>query len=155
MSLQQIFDTTTRVGEVTGRQAQDRAWNLNLHSPADRYGTGGGLVVLAFFFVLFFPLIWASGVWVGPIGPAIGGVFWLSFVLPAVFLIMLLFALDPGPRRPITTSKERVELPGGNTEKEVAAEENAAVAFGIFFWELLIATPKVAPATDAGSQAAV
>ena len=112
---------------------------IALLSPADRYGTGGGVVALAFFFFLFFPLIWAAGVWMGPVGPAIGGVFWLSFLIPTVFLLLFLFALDPGPRRHVTRPEERAEFPGEQSREEAAAEEGAAVVFSIFFWVLLVA----------------
>ncbi len=101
-------------------------------APGRRYrGTSGGAPLL-FFFLLLFPLIWAAGAWLTPIGPVYAGVAWAGFVVAALFFLLLLFALAPPPAPPHTT---------GVTHEDIESEgvPGAAVAFGIFFWILLIA----------------
>lgn len=96
-------------------------------TPGRRYrGTDGGAALL-FFFLILFPLIWLAGAWLTPIGPPIAGVSWLGFVLAALFLLLLLFALAPPPASGSERLPESEGAPG------------AAVAFGLFFWILLIA----------------
>jgi hypothetical protein len=85
-----------------------------------------------FFFLLLFPLIWAAGVWLTPVGPPLWGVPWLGFLLASLFLLVLLLAaaVPSGPPRRT-----------GDVTPENAREEalkGTVVFFGLFFWVLVI-----------------
>lgn len=92
-------------------------------------------VLFAFFFVMVFPLIWAAGTWMTPIGPSPGGVAWLGFVLVSLFLLLLILAAVP-PEKPRRRSEDTI-VPE-NARRETIA--GTALFFGVFFWLLLIAT---------------
>jgi hypothetical protein len=69
------------------------------------------------FFVLVFLAAWAGGVWIGPVGPAILGVYWLSFFVVGLIFALLqealaAFAKRAVPREPVsvTEAKEEHEL---------------------------------------------
>jgi hypothetical protein len=84
--------------------------------------------LLFLFFIIFFAS-WAGGVWLRPIGPAIGGVYWLSFVVVGLITAFLLaVAVMPRPRQ------ERL-----NAERKPRPETEARAALGTFFWILMIA----------------
>lgn len=87
--------------------------------------TRHGLLILALF--LF---IWATGVWMTPVGPKIAGVSWVPFVVAGLVVILLLIALTPVPRHPPMTSREALE----RKKEEVQIEET----YGKLFWLLLI-----------------
>lgn len=101
-------------------------------TPSGRYRSDGGLPLLLFFFPLLFLLIWASGAWLTPIGAPVAGVYWASFLIPALFLLLLLFALSHPSRPP---EREGDVMPS-NAEEEAAA--GTAIAFSVFFWALLL-----------------
>lgn len=105
---------------------------IALLAPSERYAGRSGAAGLAFFFLLFFPLIWLGGAWMTPVGPPIAGVYWLSFVLPAFFLLALLFALDPGPR------VRQVADTGSDEFAKQEQPDSVEVTFSIFFWVLLV-----------------
>lgn len=107
---------------------------ITLLVPSRRYHGANGAPGWVFLFPLLFLLIWASGAWLTPVGMPVAGVYWLSFVIPAIFLALLLFALAH-PSRPAKGNDKDV-LPG-NAAEEAAA--GTALAFSIFFWALLIA----------------
>jgi hypothetical protein len=95
-------------------------------------GRGWGTGLLIFFIVLFLGT-WAGGLWVAPHGPPLWGAAWITFLIVGVFIALLLAALMPPSRKP--------EPPGMRvTERETEAEgvEPAALAFGAFFWILMI-----------------
>ncbi len=80
-----------------------------------------------FAFMLFFLFAWAGGLWIGPFGPALFGVYWL----PGIALVLLVFLLlgvfvDRAPR---TRREARAEL-----ETRVAI----GTLFGVFFWILVV-----------------
>lgn len=93
----------------------------------------GLAAVFVFFFLLLFPLIWAAGVWMTPVGPLAWGVPWLGYLLISLFLLVLLLAAaaPSGPTRRV-----------GDVTPEDAGEEalkGTVVFFGLFFWVLVIA----------------
>lgn len=102
-------------------------------APSGRYRGGDGVPLLLFFVPLLVLLIWAGGAWLTPIGPPVGGVYWLGFLLPAVFLLLLLFALST----PSGAPKREGDVVPENAEKEALA--GTAVAFSLFFWILVVA----------------
>ncbi len=94
-------------------------------------GRGWGAGILVFFVVLFLAT-WAGGLWIGPYGPPLWGVSWLTFLLVGLFVVLLLAALAPRPPRtggPGTrVAKRETEAPEGDTD---------VMAVGAFFWILM------------------
>lgn len=85
-----------------------------------------------FFFIMVFPLIWAGGAWLTPVGPVFGGVAWLGFALVSLFLLLLILAAVPAQAR-----RRREDIvPEHATEETLAG---TALFFGLFFWLLLVA----------------
>jgi hypothetical protein len=99
---------------------------------------------LVWLFLILLLATWALGVWFRPIGPAVRGFYWASFVA-AIFVVTLLLvvaATVPGrPRkrsrkeldgveiRPLTPSEEQVE--------RERVEEEAATSLKYTFWVLI------------------
>lgn len=79
-------------------------------------------------FLVVFLVIWAFGVWAEPVGPRVGDVVWLPFLLAALFIGLLLAAV-PGDRRTITLTPTPPEA-----REEMASEVGAV---GVFFWILV------------------
>jgi hypothetical protein len=79
-------------------------------------------------FLVFFLFAWAGGLWIGPLGPAIVGVYWL----PGFVVTLLIFLLIGGIsyHRPTSTRE---------TEAEIEARRTTAAAFGILIWILIAA----------------
>lgn len=106
---------------------------ITLLAPSRRYRGHNDAPAWLLLFPLLFLLIWASGAWLTPIGAPVAGVYWLSFLIPAIFLALLLFAL--------ATPSEPPRRGGDDVTPANAAEEAAAgtaIAFTVFFWALLI-----------------
>ncbi len=103
-----------------------------LLAPTRRYRGANGTPAWIFLFPLLFLLIWASGAWLTPIGAPVAGVYWLSFLVPAIFLALLLFALA----HPSAPPAEGDDITPGNAAEEAAA--GTVLAFSIFFWIVLI-----------------
>jgi len=107
----------------------------------DRSAPWPGLVWL---FLILLLATWALGVWFRPIGPAVRGFYWASFVAAIVVVALLLTAAASFPRpprkksrkelegveiRPLTPSEERVE--------RERVEEEAATSLKFVFWVLI------------------
>lgn len=105
-----------------------------LTGSAREYGPSGTLL-----FVLLFLFVWAGGVWLAPIGPALGGVYVLGFVLVGLILTLLFAALAPPPRTlpPPDVQLESPEVVEARAQAE--STEVAAVGFGlgVLFWVLV------------------
>ena len=101
-------------------------------APTARYRGTDGRSIWLFFLPLLFLLIWASAVWLAPIGAPVAGVYWVNFLLPALFLLFLLFALAAAAVPP-----EDENDPVAAAERGDAAT-GVAVVFSIFFWALLV-----------------
>lgn len=101
-------------------------------APTARYRGADGRSIWLFFLPLLFLLIWAGAVWLTPIGAPIAGVYWANFLLPALFLLFLLFALSAAAVPP-----EDEDDPVAAAERGEAAT-GVAVVFSLFFWALLI-----------------
>ena len=83
---------------------------------------------LAFYFLILFLATWAGGIWIVPVGPSLGGLFWMPFVAAGLMFALLLTAvLSRAPRQDPT------EDPAAPPAKpEVMAATDA------FFWLLVI-----------------
>ncbi|MGC9357561.1 MAG: hypothetical protein ACP5GX_06840 [Anaerolineae bacterium] len=81
------------------------------------------------FLAVIFLAAWAGGLWVAPLGPTLLGAYWLPFLLVGLFFALLMAAATPVARAP-RTPREAVA--------EIEAEREAATAFSVFFWILLV-----------------
>ena len=83
-------------------------------------------VGVVFFFLILFLATWAGGLWLTPVGPIMLGVPWMSFLLVALIVGLILVSLTPDTRRrrgkPLASEK-------------VPAQSDTAV--DIFFWILI------------------
>lgn len=83
---------------------------------------------MALFFLFFLIFVWAGGVWVTPVGPALWNGYWLPFFFVGLIFMLLVAALLP-PRA-------SGEVPPAETR--APAEEKTAVVVGVFFWILFL-----------------
>ena len=86
---------------------------------------GGGLAV---FFLILFLATWAGGLWLMPVGPLMLGVPWLSFVLVALIVGLILVSMTPNGRR------EEEKPPASESASSPA---RIAIAVDFFFWLLI------------------
>lgn len=99
--------------------------------PFKREGPGPMRGLVVFFFIIFLFTL-AIGSLVDPIGPTLYGQAWVSYLIPAFFILLLIATLIP-------VSKEK---PGIEHEGAVEEYENRKITrfvLGFFFW-LLIAS---------------
>ena len=83
---------------------------------------------MVFLFCLIFLISWAGGVWLPQFGPVWRGGYWLPFLLTALVVVMLLFAV--APPQPPRNRRQAIE----RATQEIAAERS----LGGFFWVLVI-----------------
>lgn len=102
-------------------------------TPTGRYRARNTSGVWLFFFPLLFLLIWSVGAWLTPVGPSLAGVYWLSFAIPALFLLLLLFALS----NPSGPSRKDSDVTPVDAEEEATA--GTVIAFTVFFWTVIAA----------------
>jgi MFS family permease len=81
---------------------------------------------LVIFFSIIFFAAWAGGVWIAPVGPALLGVYWLSF-----FIAGLIFAL-------VMEAVSALSSPVQSSDIQ-KKEENIEIEMGMFFWVLFFA----------------
>jgi hypothetical protein len=83
------------------------------------------------FFVVVLLATWAGGVWLTPVGPAVGGFYWMPFLM-AGLIVSLLLAAATIPAKEEST----VEL----VDEKARRRQRWAVgtALGIFFWVLML-----------------
>ncbi len=101
-----------------------------------RSPSSSGWADALFLFLVFFLLIWAGGVWLEPFGPVLWGGYWLPFVAVGLIALLLLAAAGTSRRRVRRYDDSRIEPARVANEDEGKA---VAVAFGAFFWFLLLA----------------
>jgi len=81
-----------------------------------------------FVFLLFFFFAWAGGIWVGPFGPPLFGLYWLPGLI-VTLLIFLLIAALASSRPPKSTAEAKAEIEARQTTETV---------LGLFFWVLIV-----------------
>jgi hypothetical protein len=81
-------------------------------------------------FLLLFLVIWVGGLWVQPFGPPVVGVYWLPFVMVAIFAGLFWAAMPPPPWR----HREQPVVAARQEEERTAA----VLGLGILFWVLLV-----------------
>jgi hypothetical protein len=86
--------------------------------------------------LIVFLATWSGGVWLKPIGPALWGIHWLSFLFVGIVvgLIMAVFSYQKPPmgRQETLAMLERME------EREMLREATY-ITLSLFVWILLIA----------------
>jgi hypothetical protein len=83
------------------------------------------------FFVVVFLAAWAGGIWLPPMGPPIGGVYWLPFLIVGlIFALLLAAVVSPTPS---DTTVQLLE------EGEKGGEEKKSLVLGIYFWIMVFA----------------
>jgi hypothetical protein len=85
--------------------------------------------ILLPFFIILFLATWATGIWIRPIGPVIGGIFWLPFLVIGLLYAFLLAAFIPSSRPP-QTSREKV--------RQRIKEQEVLSVLNVFFWLVVI-----------------
>lgn len=113
-------------------------------------GARGPWPAMIWFFLVLFIATWAIGAWVQPVGPRAWNVPWLTFLIIAILIALLIAAVTPSEREargsrsaeelPVeedptvaTEAERRRDLP--ERETEAAA---TATAVGVFFWIFLV-----------------
>jgi hypothetical protein len=105
---------------------------------------------MIWFFLILFVATWALGAWVRPIGPRVWDVPWLSFLIVAVVIALLIAAATPAVRsgRGYRDSDE-LPLEGDSATTSAVGSHHhlptdprdataTATAIGVFFWIFLI-----------------
>lgn len=77
-------------------------------------------------FILIFLGVWASSLWIRPVGPALYGVSWIPMFFVGTFLALLLASFVP----PASRLKDK-----DTVDKEF---QNRVVATGVFFWIIML-----------------
>ena len=80
------------------------------------------------FFLIILLAVFAADIWVAPVGPYFGDTYWVPPLAVGLLIALLLAATTPSPGT-------RSEL---DALKELEREEPAVIAFGTFFWFLLV-----------------
>ena len=96
-----------------------------------RQGPRGGFF---WFFLIILLATWAGGIWIGPIGPVLWGVYWLPFLFIG-FIFSLILSLSTKDRKPRTREETLKEIE--DVRKEEALQELTYVTLNLFFWFLL------------------
>jgi hypothetical protein len=92
-------------------------------------GAGSWKRVIVFFSFIFLAA-WAGGIWITPVGPAVLGVYWLSF-----FVVGLVFALF---REALAAASKTVVPPEKMKEIELGQERELERVFNVFSFVLLV-----------------
>ena len=104
------------------------AFLLLIRSSGTQYGK-------LWLFLIVFVATWAGGVWIHPLGPPIGGVYWLTFALAGIIAVGLIGLFTPQPTAPRPLRDAR-KTGTGQTEQRAAAGDDhdpgSAVLGGAF-----------------------
>ena len=84
--------------------------------------------VLVFFLIILLTA-WAAAIWIGPVGPAFLGIFWLPIIVVGFIAALLLTSVRSSPR-------PRTQTVSAAYEQEQKREQVKSL-FDIFFWILI------------------
>jgi len=103
------------------------AFLLLIRSSGTQYGK-------LWLFLIVFVATWAGGVWIHPLGPPIGGVYWLTFALAGIIAVGLIGLFTP--QRPPHGRYETLEkLEQVKQSKEL--QQVTTMTLGVLFWVVL------------------
>lgn len=88
------------------------------------------------FFAVLLLFMWAIGLWVRPIGPAVWGVYWLPYIVFGAIVALLI--AGTAPVRGTGQPPDRVREPVRPHVDDATAEEATVVAVSVFVWVALI-----------------
>jgi hypothetical protein len=85
------------------------------------------------FFLIILLTVWAAALWVGPVGPAFYGIYWLPLIMVGLFVAILLASMHPSagvpkPRRTKTITE---------VYEEEEKKQEVKQVFNVFFWILI------------------
>jgi heme/copper-type cytochrome/quinol oxidase subunit 2 len=84
------------------------------------------------FFVIVFLGAWAGGIWLTPVGPALLGVYWLSFFAVGLIFALVMEAFAAFSKHPSQQGKAEVQ-------EDVEEERELESIIWTFFWILIAA----------------
>ena len=96
-----------------------------------RSGTRYGKMWL---FLIVFGATWAGGVWIRPLGPPVGGVYWLTFALAGIIAVGLIGLFTP--HRPPHGRHETLEKLEQVKQSE-ELQQMTTMTLGMLFWLVL------------------
>jgi hypothetical protein len=83
------------------------------------------------FFVILLLVIWASALWITPIGPQFAGVAWIPLLFIGL-MVAFLFAAMPTSRQ--NKRKTKANIARDNADEPTTRETGATSAISILFW---------------------
>ncbi len=89
------------------------------------------------FLLIILLVAWAGGLWIEPIGPPLFDIYWLPFLLVGLIFALILAAAAP-PRPPSVRRAPRTPRIRRAATPTTPAEEETALAVGLFFWLMLV-----------------
>lgn len=81
------------------------------------------------FFLIILLTVWAAALWVGPVGPAFYGIYWLPLIMVGLFVAILLASFRPSIRSGTQTARQAYE--------EEQKKRELKDVFDVFFWILI------------------
>jgi len=93
---------------------------------------------MAFFWLFMLVLLatWAGGVWISPVGPDIGGIFLLPFVISGILIVLVLLAFTARGHKP-QGRHETIALIEREKQKR-DLQKITTISLNLFFYFLLI-----------------
>jgi len=95
---------------------------------------GGYRMAFTWLFLLVFLAIWAGGIWIKPVGPTFGGVFYLPFAASCILVvfIFLAFTRSNKPQGRVETIELLEKI-----QRKKDFEKISIISINIFFYFLL------------------
>jgi hypothetical protein len=82
-------------------------------------------------FLIVFVATWAGGVWIHPLGPTIGGVYWLTFALAGIIAVGLIGLFTPHhPPHGRYETLEKLE----QVKQSKELQQVTTMTLGVIFW---------------------
>ena len=85
-------------------------------------------------FLVLFLALWATGLFINPLGPVYWGIAWVPLISVGLLLAILFMAVTPSRRRRRLKDSKIVEV----KNPEDADTALAGITLGLFFWLLIL-----------------